>query len=128
MQLVLTTRIDFLEEPLDSLGSSKQSKSSFPKKAQLPQRTMHTLARKCCHFLAYTYFHANFISIDMVFKVHPKFKYYTFERGFIAKITFSQASPIQCSFLGGHNYPSIHYGKIEIVVMVQSCHYDLSKF
>jgi hypothetical protein len=88
MQVVLTTCIDFLREPLDSLGSPKQCKPSFPKKAQLPQRTTHSLARKCCHFLAYTYFHANFISIDMIFKVHPKFKHYASERGFITKFTF----------------------------------------
>jgi hypothetical protein len=118
----------FLKEPLDSLGSPKHNKPSFPKKAQLPQKTTHSLARKCCHFLAYTYFHANFISIDMIFKVHSKLKYYAFERGFITKFAFSQTSSIQCNFLGRHSYPSIHYRRIEIIVMVQSCHYDLSKF
>ncbi len=88
MQVVLTTHIDFLEDPLDFLDSPKYNKPSFPKKTQLPQRTTHSWARKRCHFLAYTYFHANFISIDMIFKVHPKFKYYVFERGFITKFTF----------------------------------------
>ncbi len=100
MQVVFTTCTDFLREPLDFLDSAKHSKPFFPKKAQLPQRTMHSLARKCCHFLAYTYFHANFISIDMIFKVHPKFKYYAFERGFITKFTFREHHQFNVTSLG----------------------------
>jgi hypothetical protein len=100
MQVVLTTHIDFLREPLYYLDSPKHNKPSFPKKAQLPQRTTHFLTRKCCHFLAFTYFHANFISIDMIFKVHPKFKYYAFERGFITKFTFLEHHQFNVTSLG----------------------------